>query len=856
MSDKPARSNPPRTTRPQASTLDPQSPLGRYLKHLLDQTRYVHWDGIRAGSRQADVELERVYVSRRLAVAKRVSLWGSESMSLENMPERQPILRISNQPIEITRVFSTAEMLSQFQRMVVLGGPGSGKTTLLHYLALIYALDLNYNGWYVADTFGLKDAGYLPVLISLEKLAVFAETKHAQSKGSEGQILLQFLLEDLKASQVILPDNFFDYYLRSGKAILLMSDLDNITEVDIRRRVSRIIEGVTRIYPECRYIITSRQREYTGETCLKADFRQASLLNFTTSDIETFLKHWQEASETSTYKLGAFNHETLFGEIIKNDFALELAGNPLALSLMAMVRRDAGRMVYYRAELIYETIKLMMAQFEHGWSSNADASFKATFSEDQNYQILLWIASHMQESRLNAISAEDLWLFLSEKFARLLPDRRGVRQAVETYVKVLIENAGLLRRASDNLISFSHRIFQEYLEAVTIASREDYLEFINILADSPRWRDILMLTYGYLNIKDRKRALAMVQHFASMDDPARRYRNIILVSECFRDAGNNRFGDGFVIDNLRQSLMQPDSQLFGPRCRFRTVVVNKENPTRRSFKCNHECHRLLGQRFEAGQALMMIGSSFWSGPFLEPDWVKIPAGEFWMGRMYGDASEEPLHTVKLDTFWMARTPITNIQYARFVRATSTPPPAYWEGSNPPRGKESHPVVLVTWHEAMAYCQWLSRVTGKNIQLASEAEWEKALRGTEQHDFDQDDENQIVCYFNTNELSLGGTTPVGMFPEGASPYGVLDMRGNVWEWTRSLWGPNSYTTRYKYPYYPNDGREDVRAAANIFRVLRGGSFYYDQNVANFYYRYRNYPNHAYLDIGFRVVMREK
>ncbi len=127
-------------------------------------------------------------------------------------------------------------------------------------------------------------------------------------------------------------------------------------------------------------------------------------------------------------------------------------------------------------------------------------------------------------------------------------------------------------------------------------------------------------------------------------------------------------------------------------------------------------------------------------------------------------------------------------------------PESWEDDRPPKGLESHPVMDVTWRDAIAYCKWLSEMTGKRITLPSEAEWEKAARGDKDkraypwgHTFES-----TRC--NSSELEIGDTTPVGIFPNGASPYGCLDMSGNVWEWTRSI--------HKNYPYNPADGREDL------------------------------------------------
>jgi len=190
---------------------------------------------------------------------------------------------------------------------------------------------------------------------------------------------------------------------------------------------------------------------------------------------------------------------------------------------------------------------------------------------------------------------------------------------------------------------------------------------------------------------------------------------------------------------------------------------------------------------------------------IEPEMVLIPDGEFLMGSdpsVDKDArdDEQPQHTLYLPDYYLAKTPVTNAQYAAFVQVTYRQPGG-WKGGKPPSGKEDHPVVNVSWHDAVAYCNWLAEVTGKPYRLPSEAEWEKGARGTDGRIYPWGNRwDAKRC--NTGESGKEGTTPVGAYPEGASPYGLLDMAGNVWEWTRSV---------YKsYPYDPDDGREDLQA----------------------------------------------
>jgi formylglycine-generating enzyme required for sulfatase activity len=232
-------------------------------------------------------------------------------------------------------------------------------------------------------------------------------------------------------------------------------------------------------------------------------------------------------------------------------------------------------------------------------------------------------------------------------------------------------------------------------------------------------------------------------------------------------------------------------------------------------------------------------------PF-EPEMVLIRASEFLMGSdpsVDKDArdNEQPQHTLYLPGYYLAKTPVTNAQYAAFVQATGHSQPDHWKDRKPPRGKGDHPVVYVTWHDAVAYCNWLAEVTGRPYRLPSEAEWEKGARGTDGRLWPWGNQwDAKRC--NTAESSKRDTTPVGAYPQGASPYGLLDMAGNVWEWTRSV---------YKsYPYDPDDGREDLEA--EDYRVLRGGSWFNFRNGARCVVRDWYSPDYSHYYFGFRLV----
>ena len=231
------------------------------------------------------------------------------------------------------------------------------------------------------------------------------------------------------------------------------------------------------------------------------------------------------------------------------------------------------------------------------------------------------------------------------------------------------------------------------------------------------------------------------------------------------------------------------------------------------------------------------------------EWVDIPAGEFPMGndpRDFHDLAlpnEYPAHSLALAEFSIAQTPVTNAEYALFTQATGHLAPAHWIGGDIPREKEQHPVTNISWDSAREFCQWA------RVRLPNEAEWEKAARGTGSADARVypwgNRIPQIPCANYGQDVKTQSTTPVDEFPDGASPYGVLDMAGNVWEWTS--------TVLADYPYRADDGREDP--ASREHRVLKGGSFYSpNQNYIRCASRSSSYPQRRRDHIGFRVAKK--
>jgi formylglycine-generating enzyme required for sulfatase activity len=168
-------------------------------------------------------------------------------------------------------------------------------------------------------------------------------------------------------------------------------------------------------------------------------------------------------------------------------------------------------------------------------------------------------------------------------------------------------------------------------------------------------------------------------------------------------------------------------------------------------------------------------------------------------------------------------------------------------------RPNQPVVGVSWYEARAYCHWLSATSRQNISLPNEAEWEAAARRDRPWAYVYGPEFDPFKG-NTAESHLLRTSPVGVFIGGQTPEGVYDLSGNVWEWTSTVWGEDRNQPQYGYPYDAYDGREDAEAPPQARRVVRVGSWDYDQYYARASARNYPLPDNRGSNHGFRVVRR--
>jgi len=423
--------------------------------------------------------------------------------------------------------------------------------------------------------------------------------------------------------------------------------------------------------------------------------------------------------------------------------------------------------------------------------------------------------------------------------------------------------SGLLAQRLPDALTFPHRTFQEYLAGAWLLQNNFVTQANQKAAQLDVWREVILLAVGnsvfVKNDWELSKPLDLLRRLCPkqiVDDEVA-WKKAWLAGEVLLETGVERAGE-----------RDADGDLV-PRVRDRLVALIQGNKL------------APAERVEAGNTLARIGDPRFNPAawFLPADhllgFVRVPFGPFHMGTCTADfetvmktlvATERDVDYFKneindlpvtVGEFYIARYPVTVAQFKAFVRDSGHSP----RDEDRLRGVDTHPVVYVTWHDALAYCHWLTdrlrawaetpeplqtllRDKGWVVTLPSEAEWEKAARGDQDARIfpwgDQPDPNKA----NYSDTDINTTSPVGCFPLGASPYACHDMIGNVWEWTRSAFKP--------YPYNSEDGRENLTTSNKNDQVWRGCCFTDNLRGARCAVRARQPDNRADR-LGFRVVV---
>jgi len=837
-----------------------------YLQYFTDRYQYLDLKGMGISER---VALRLPLLEMYIPLQTRLEVPGEETWPEElrlagrKLPgdeDEEHISRLGEpQPV--------LELLRKNDGLIILGDPGAGKTTFLKYLALKVARG-------EAEELGLGPR--LPLLVPL--------SAYATALDEEGVRLDEFIADYFCERVADLPiDEMLAAALKEGSALVLLDGLDEVRELSLRHTV---VDRVLDFYGYHRragnkFALTSRIVGYREVAPTAEGLVECTLVDFGDKEIEAFVEKWTAAIERAARGETDFAEEEaererreLLDAIRSNPGVRGLAANPLLLTILALMKRQGVTLPERRVQLYDHYVRTLLSS----WNLARGLGRPPTRDLDvvQTMRILAPLALWMHQQRLGVglVRQEELKRELARIYAQQGDEE--AERAVERFLEDVREYAGLLLERGAGQYGFIHLTFEEYLAAVGLGrlGQGKIEPVVEVLADhvgDAAWREVALLAIGYLGIVQQWEEVASGVVGELLDrQPGEPGEAAVLMGDAVVDAS-----PGGVTTS----------------CKGRMVEVLVETTRDDRVKAP--------LRAGAGRALAKLGDPRPEVTSIEGmQFCYVPPGPFWMGSGDEDDAafevEKPQHQVDLPYgYWMARYPVTNAQFRLFVEdADGYLSETWWtepglkrreEESGPrdygePWNLANYPMVGVSWYEAAAFVAWIGHLLrdrgflleGWAVRLPTEAEWEKAARGgveipaapvvasadrlTGETGLKRKENPESRRRYpwghesdaegaNFDETGIGRTSTVGCFVGGASPYGVEELSGNVFEWTSSLWRD--------YRYDPGDERENLRAE-NV-RVVRGGSSIHGRRFVRCAYRVSNYPYGRSSDLGFRIVV---
>jgi formylglycine-generating enzyme required for sulfatase activity len=848
-----------------------------YLYRLMQQTRRLPLGGVdpkaASDAQSSELRLSAVYTA---LLTQRVE---TDVHRLETM------LNWEN------RHLSAVEVLNAEPRLVLLGDPGGGKTTFVNFVALclagetlqdeeanLSALTAPLPGedpeWQQLEKEKPKSQPWvhgalLPVRVILRDFAArgLPAADDPACGNVTGDTLWAFIAaevgETLKEYVPYLKQELLEY-----GGLILLDGLDEVPDAAQRRvQVKAAVQDFAACFPRCRFLVTSRTYAYQRQEWKLDGFVEVVLNPFTPGQVTRFIDGWYAhiAAVRGMDAADALGRAVLLKAAIEHSERLaELSTRPLLLTLMASLHAwRGGSLPEKREELYADTVDLLLDQWESP-KVVRDATGRAQVQQPSLAEWLkvdrtvvraeleqLAFEAHRDQPRLEG-TADIAQMRLVDGLMRATsnPEVNPVRLA-----EYLRDRAGLLVARGEGVYTFPHRTFQEYLAACFLTDHGFPRQVAHLLRTDPqRWREAVLLA----GAKASRGSLSNAWYLAEALCPRAVPPPALPMTQGTEEGMWGALLAALVLrENLGTRLNAVDEwdvpKVERIRLWLRAIVERGWLPA--------------VDRLQTGDALAILGDDRDFDTLIE-----IPEGPFWMGDD-NDNHAKPYHELTLPAYKIGKYPVTVGQFRGFVEASGYRP----RDPDSLRGTVNHPVVWVTWYDARAYCKWLTGVwreagkigKGEEVRLPSEAEWEKAARGgvppsvplLSSPPMGGIEGGRIYPWgdlwdarkCNTSEGGLGTTTPVGMYPKGASPYGCLDMAGNVWVWTRSLWGRDFNRPDFKYPYRVDSKRENLGAGGEYLRVLRGGSFDGERTDADCASRNRVLPNFRYRNVGLRIVV---
>jgi formylglycine-generating enzyme required for sulfatase activity len=650
--------------------------------------------------------------------------------------------------------------------------------------------------------------------------------------------------------------------------IIFFDGLDEVGEAEEARKRTIILQAVkdfSNPLKKCRVMVTCREYAYQEKKSNagidwrlpQSDFPVTELDLFRDEQIQSFSRAWYRIMGSqkgwSREKCDAEADDFSKG-VLSTPNLKSLGENPLLLTLMAQIHGRTG-LPKDRADLYERVVKLLLAHWENRMVRDVDGTcrlepwivMKLGVPVDTLREPLEKVAFRAHEEQEKAVgdSLTCADIFREDLRRELAAKLNNDLNKAEKFINYIENRAGLLQAVDNRIFRFPHRTFQEYLTATGIMRTSD---FEDVLAKRLRcapswWQEVFLLATG--STRNTPRNIYMLLDALLAEDPNPENltpENVLMAQIAARAIYESNFMER-VKEEIRSSSTGRYSKIHRRIQKWLLDAITAD------------AILTPEQRVGAGNALNWVEDPrFNSEKWFLPDdenlgFVNIQAGPFKMGSdktIDYDAREEefPQHSVMLSAYFIGRYPVTVAQYREFATDIGCELDETWKKFN---NYDNHPVVRVSWVDAVAYCEWL---TGKLkadgiegiITLPTEAQWEKAARGNDGRIYLWGDDEIDPNSANYGDTNIGMTSSVGCFPGGKSPYDILDMSGNVWEWCLDWYGdyPDHYVID---PKGPDDGAR---------RVLRGGSWRLDAGLCRAACRLRDLPDFRFNLGGFRLV----
>jgi hypothetical protein len=754
-----------------------------YLEWLRDQTATIDIRGLGEGvGRARNFPIDELYIPLTTTAL------AAEQSPPNALEERKSVL---------------LEEALAHRRLVIVGDPGSGKSTFLRRIAFEMAKGRLEGASPIAESAPAPDsprAGMLaragqqpfPILIRVADLINHiddhraAMANRACTAPEDPAWIARFLATRNTTFGWGLGPDYFLEKLDSGDAVVMLDGLDEAPQRHKREHASRLFEQATAEYRKCRFVLTTRPQSYVGGAVLTG-FHEARIEPLDEEAVHTFLDRWCRGIYPDSPQMAEQHRDELAGALRAVPEIRKMTRNPVMLTSLAVVHWNEKRIPEQRADL-YDSILT--------WLSRQREKRPGREKAERCLTLLAELAIAMQNHRSGRqvrIGAPWAAEALAEHFGGASEAERTTHAA--QFLEEEMADSGIIVSRGGEL-QFWHLTFQEYLAAVAIAGKTDQVQ-IHLLFEEGKlyrheWRETMLLLAGVLHEQGR----------AKVDGLA----TAILDRAGSELADQARAADllGAIVNDLRPFDYQPPDRARYEALMDATLgVFTRESVERVEFPV----------RLAAAEALGQAGDPRLS----RENWIRIEGG-----------------TPDLKSFEIGKYPVTVQEYTRFVEGggfrdkrwrsaggfRNDRQPDDWDSQ---KEHPNRPVTRVNWYESSAYAAWAG------ARLLTEAEWGWAGRGEQGREYPWGNEEPDATRANYKGAGPEEPTPVGLYPCGATPEGVEDMAGNVWEWTES-WYDESQTEK----------------------VLRGGSRGYEALSLRSSARSGIRPELKLSNFGFRVA----